>query len=372
MRNISRITPCCKPPIERINSMPADCNGDFTVEQGPGARITTVTNGIRIEMLDLPFSNTDGNIILDEPNRTIDLNDDIHIVNDLTVDGEIIVDTLRNNHNSDYILVDCALQVNDFVVIDGNVGIQGNLNMVGNLRVIGDIVQDGASYETHAEKVYTTNDYIYMRDEAVAGLAVGAYSGFQVKKYDGTNDGRFVIDNTGTARVGDVGDEQPLLTREESANLNNGALLNWDSSTMKAVDEGTVGDDTHPIKIVNGIATAVTDDLIKKSSLFFSQGSTVTTGSSYVYYGFVDTATRVFITINLPKLLDRPFTLSITSMEVKGVNGSFTLSSNPISTIATNNQTFDTIRVAVTFTNAHGLTLNTPISGFLTYTLTVN
>ena len=242
MRNISRITPCCKPPVERINSMPADCNGDFTVEQGPGARVTTITNGIRIEMLDLPFSNTDGNIILDEPNRTIDLNDDIHIVNDLTVDGEIIVDTLRNNHNSDYILVDCALQVNDFVVIDGNVGIQGNLNMVGNLRVIGDIVQDGASYETHAEKVYTTNDYIYMRDEAVAGLAVGAYSGFQVIKYDGTNDGRLVIDSTGTARVGDVGDEQPLLTRDESADLTNGQSLVWDSANAKAITQAIPSD----------------------------------------------------------------------------------------------------------------------------------
>lgn len=133
---------------------------------------------------------------------------------------------------------------------------------VDNLNVAGNIIQQGAAYETHAEKIYTTNDYIYMRDGAVGGLANGSYAGFQVKKYDGTNDGRLVIDNAGTARVGDVGDEQPLLTREETANLNNGALLKWDGVNLKAVDEGTVGTNTKPIKIVNGVATTVTNDLI--------------------------------------------------------------------------------------------------------------
>ena len=62
----------------------------------------------------------------------------------------------------------------------------------------------------------------------------GDYAGFQVKKYDGTNDGRLVIDNTGTARVGDVGDEQPLLTRDETADLTNGQSLIWDSTSSKA------------------------------------------------------------------------------------------------------------------------------------------
>ena len=116
----------------------------------------------------------------------------------------------------------------------GEVGAPKNLVMVGNLNITGDITQNGSSYETHAEKVYTTDDFITMRDGATAGLATGDYSGFKVKKYDGTNDGALVVDNSGTARVGDVGDEQPLLTRDESADMTNGALLRWNGTGLKA------------------------------------------------------------------------------------------------------------------------------------------
>lgn len=143
----------------------------------------------------------------------------------------------------------------------------------GTLTVNGDIIQNGASYETHAEKIYTRDDYIIMREGAIAALAPGDYAGFQVKLYDGVNDGRLVIDNSGTARVGDVGNEQPLLTRDESADLTDGDLLQWNGTDYKAVDagkkisdlvegSGNIGSDTKPIKIVNGVATAITKDVI--------------------------------------------------------------------------------------------------------------
>lgn len=110
-----------------------------------------------------------------------------------------------------------------------------DIRVNGDLNVDGDIFQQGASYETHMEQVYTTDDYITMRDGAVTGLSAGQYAGFQIKKYDGTNDGRLVIDNSGTARVGDVGNEQPLLTREESGDLTNGDILTWDAANTKAI-----------------------------------------------------------------------------------------------------------------------------------------
>lgn len=156
----------------------------------------------------------------------------------------------------------------------------GNTILTGNVTITGNITQNGASYETHAEKVYTTNDYVIMRDGATGALGTGDYSGFHVKLYDGVNDGRLVIDNQGTARVGDVGDEQPLLTRDENADLTDGHLLEWDATNFKAVDSGTdvsaintaingkisgtgnIGTDVKPIKIVNGVATAVTYNLL--------------------------------------------------------------------------------------------------------------
>jgi len=112
------------------------------------------------------------------------------------------------------------------------------LTVDGDLQVNGDILQNGSAYETHAEKVYTNDDYIVMRDGAVSALGAGDYSGFQVKKYDGTNDGRLVIDRDGTARVGDVGDEQPLATRDESADLTDGHLVKWDATNLKLIDAG--------------------------------------------------------------------------------------------------------------------------------------
>lgn len=216
---------CCnawQKGIRTINQTYPDDNREFEIRAGAGIQITPITAGILItNNADVASSFAEGTNIEFTPSG-----DQVII---RVVDGPTFADDTTIN---------------------------------ADLIVNGDIIQRGAAYETHAEHIYTADDYIIMRDGALAGLGSGDYSGFQVKLYDGVNDGRLVIDNTGTARVGDVGDEQPLLTREESANLTDGALLKWDAANSKAVDEGTVGDDTKPIKIVNGVATAITNNVI--------------------------------------------------------------------------------------------------------------
>ena len=152
----------------------------------------------------------------------------------------------------------------------------------GDLEVNGDIIQNGQAYETHAEKVYTKDDVIYLRDGAVSGLPTGKYSGVIAKHYDPDgNDGALVFDRSGEARVGDYNetevtvyspdgtnfytdsemttaatipagvtpelvsgteykytdvddDTEPLLTRDEIGNLSNGAYLKWDATNKKA------------------------------------------------------------------------------------------------------------------------------------------
>lgn len=104
----------------------------------------------------------------------------------------------------------------------------------GTLTVNGDIVQNGESYETHAEKVYTKNDTIILREGAVGGLGNDEYAGFEAEKYDGENTGVLGFGADGVARVGDKGNEQPLLTREESEDLINGDVLVWNSKTNRA------------------------------------------------------------------------------------------------------------------------------------------
>lgn len=201
--------------IRAINNVSPDPNGDLEVIAGNG----------------IAFSQSGDN--------------QITVINDATASSFVAGDNIEINPSGD----DLEIRLTDNPVINGT------------LQVNGDIIQQGAAYETHAEKVYTTNDYIYMRDGAVGGLAIGSLSGFEVIKYDGTNNGRLAIDKDGSARVGDVGDEQPLLTRDEAANLTNGALLKWDANNYKAVNEGSVGSDTKPVKIVNGVAVAVTNTL---------------------------------------------------------------------------------------------------------------
>lgn len=117
---------------------------------------------------------------------------------------------------------------------DENNNFTASQTITGTLTVNGNIVQNGTSYESHAEQLYTKNDLIKTRDGAVGGLGDGEYTGIEAEKYDGENNGRLVFDANGTARVGDVGSEQPLLTREEAANLDDYNMLIWDATNVKA------------------------------------------------------------------------------------------------------------------------------------------
>jgi hypothetical protein len=118
----------------------------------------------------------------------------------------------------------------------------GGLSVNGDLTIVGNITQQGEAYETHAEQVYSTKDYIYLREGNTGGLAEGAYTGFEFIKYDGTSNGRLVVDNKGIAKVGDVGDEQPLATREETP-ISNG-FAKWDSATSKFITDTDVAKDS--------------------------------------------------------------------------------------------------------------------------------
>lgn len=112
--------------------------------------------------------------------------------------------------------------------------------ITGPLQLDGDLIQNGASYETHAEQVFTTKDEIILRDGAVAALSVGALASIRAKLYDGVNDGIFGFDNNGIARVGDEGSTQALATREDSP-IDTG-MFYWDaaSSSMNSTKDISV------------------------------------------------------------------------------------------------------------------------------------
>ena len=110
--------------------------------------------------------------------------------------------------------------------------IQGDLAILGSLNVVGE------NYQTHLQEVFTKNDYIYLREGAASALPEGQYAGIEAVLYDGVNNGRLVFDNTGTARVGDTGEEQPLATRAEASQLVDQSLLLWDALNFRIIDSG--------------------------------------------------------------------------------------------------------------------------------------
>lgn len=147
-----------------------------------------------------------------------------------TSDGKLYICTKTSENQ--YVWTEYLSLFNAVLLNESNVG---NLNLTGNLTVSGNISQHGEAYITEAEKVESKDDYIVMRHGNTSALAAGDYSGFEVENYDGAgNNLRLVVDNKGVARVGDTGDEQPLLTRVEDSNLFLGSLMLWNDETKRA------------------------------------------------------------------------------------------------------------------------------------------
>ena len=250
-----------------------------------------------------------------------------------------------------------------------------------DLTVNGDIYQNGNAYETHAEQLYTTKDTVIMRDGATTGLGAGDVSGLIMKLYDGVNDGALVVSKDGTARVGDVGSEQPLLTRDESGSMINGELLQWNGTGQKAVcsgvttaqivrGSGNIGSDTKPVKVVGGVATAVTNDLAVKDDLFYKTGDSYTTGSSTVFFGFINNTDDIFLNIAIYKSMMNitSVSVSVSDFQVRAIDGKHVLTSN-ITTITPVISDEHNVRVRLqgTFGFANN-TIDTPITGFISYT----
>ena len=200
----------------------------------------------------------------------------------------------------------------NYVTKTGDETIDGIKTFIGKIVADCDIIQLGNGYETHAEQVYSKDDYIIMRDGAIAGLAAGDHSGLQVKLYNGVDDARLAVDRDGVARVGDVGDEQPLMTRDETADMTSGNILSWDGVNQKAITSGksvsdlsddisavagnvsslastvagkvtgsgNLGSDTKPVKIVNGAAVAVTNTLQTELTVSAVQNATRDSGNT--------------------------------------------------------------------------------------------
>ena len=117
--------------------------------------------------------------------------------------------------------------------------------------VKGDLYVGGTLTATNFKAINATS---LDTERATIGLAKGntepieSYIGLYAEKYNGTDYGALVWDNTGTAYVGDATVDkngkisdlshtlQPIMTRSETSLLSDGCVLSWDADSLKAVE----------------------------------------------------------------------------------------------------------------------------------------
>jgi predicted small secreted protein len=101
----------------------------------------------------------------------------------------------------------------------------------GNVTIQGNLIQEGSTYETHAEQVYTSNDFITLRDGALSALGSNI-SGLKVLKADGVNNLILGVGNDAISRIGWENDTlQAIATREDNP-ISNGIAV-WNSANSR-------------------------------------------------------------------------------------------------------------------------------------------
>lgn len=215
----------------------------------------------------------------------------------------ISYETYQSTGNSDFIgkgTLENVLSARNYAVTNANNNFSAPQTITGNLTINGDIIQNGETYITHAEQLYTKNAMIYTREGAESGLTTGEYTGLQAIKYDGINDGQLVFDNTGTARVGDIGDTKPLTTRAEANNMTNGEICIWNSST-ESIETGNFANMVRSVTPVT--STSVANPLVSQTEYYLGSQTTLSltlpTGvrGDYIYVNFISGATATTLTI---------------------------------------------------------------------------
>lgn len=124
--------------------------------------------------------------------------------------------------------------------------------ITGNLIVSGNLSVSGETSIIESTTLKVADKLIYVAKDTISALTSPA--GLITPKYDGTNDGGIVYDNSGTAYVGDIkldnkgnvdvnaSDLQPIATRDAYSNFTNGhkvkAEVDSSQKNVKFVDGG--------------------------------------------------------------------------------------------------------------------------------------
>ena len=135
-----------------------------------------------------------------------------------------------------------------------------NGNLSGDLVISGNLTVKGTQTISNI-KIIAVEDQLIELGAGRGDTALTTPAGIYVNKYDGTNSGALVFDNTGTAYVGDVtisngtisngSNLEPIATRVEESSIANNSLAFWsyknndaNSVLLNTVTGTTVGTNT--------------------------------------------------------------------------------------------------------------------------------
>jgi len=123
---------------------------------------------------------------------------------------------------------EATITVGELIVSDDGAG-SGDVTIAGNLTV------NGTTTTINTQTVEIEDNIIEINSNQEGTPATSLIGGLEINRGSETNYQLVFVENTDDFRIGEVGDLQPVLTRDEAGNLDDGDLLVWDDTDNRAV-----------------------------------------------------------------------------------------------------------------------------------------
>jgi len=121
------------------------------------------------------------------------------------------------------------------LTVEGDADIDGNLLVGGNTTITGDLTVNGTTTTINTQTVEIEDNVIEINSNQTGTPATNLIGGLEINRGDEDNYQLVFVENTSDFRIGQVGDLQPVLTRDEVGNLDEGDILVWDNTDNRAV-----------------------------------------------------------------------------------------------------------------------------------------
>jgi hypothetical protein len=123
---------------------------------------------------------------------------------------------------------EATITVGELIVSSNGEG-SGDVTIAGNLTV------NGTTTTINTETVAIEDNIIEINSSQTGTPATSLIGGLEINRGDETNYQLVFVEETDDFRIGEVGDLQPVLTRDEVENFEDEDLLVWDDANNRAV-----------------------------------------------------------------------------------------------------------------------------------------